>query len=500
MANNVVIDECLSERNDHLFIEECDAVNLVEKYGSPLFVVSEDQLRRNVRRYKNAFAKWWTDGPVDVLPALKANWTYATRRILTEEGAGADIYSEGELFAALKTGVNRELISVNGGGKNEAFLKKCVDAGVRITVEDVDEPAIIQKVASELGKTAKIRFRVKPNFPNLWKRTDFSQEWASIDIGIQVYKSGIPAQYLPELGKEVLKMKNVELVGLHFHGGRHSSSLWFWDGMMKKYAELVCDLCEAWGGYKLKEIDIGGGYASPRDPHNKMGLSYDVVLTWLTWPLQLMMNALPASVRYKFMAAMIENAMVKRASRKKAPTIEEYGETSVKALKNVFAKRGFDTTGVRLQMEPGRGMYGDTGVHLARVKKVKHQTEPIKHNWILTDTTYFFLSCGVFEYNLHDFRIANKTNAKPTQVADVVGHSCGEDRILPFVRVPDLESGDVIAFLDTGAYQEASASNFNALPRPATVLVAGNTHEIIKRAETIEDIFDRDSIPDRLDY
>jgi diaminopimelate decarboxylase len=500
MTNKIAIDDCLTERDGHLFIEECDAVKIVEQYGSPIFVVSEDQLRRNVRRYRDAFAKWWTEGPVNVLPAVKANWTYATRRILNEEGAGADVYSEGELMAALKTGVDRELISVNGGGKEEAFLKKCVDEGVRITVEDIDEPAIIQKVAAELGKTAKIRFRVKPNFPNLWRKTDFGHEFASIDIGLQVYKAGIPAQYLPDLGREVLKMENVELVGLHFHGGRHSSSLWYWDGMMEKYAGLVCDLCEAWGGYKLKELDIGGGYASPRDPHNKLHLSFDTILTWLTWPLVLMMNGLPASVRYKFMAFIIENAMAKKASHKKAPTIEEYAETSVKALKRVFNKRGLDMNGVQLQMEPGRGMYGDTGVHLARVKKVKRQTAPIKHNWILTDTTYFFLSGGVLEYNLHDFRVANKTSAKAVQLADVVGQSCYEDRILPFVRVPELKAGDIIAFLDTGAYQEVSASNFNALPRPASVLVTGDRHEIIKRAETIDEIFKRDTIPAHLDY
>jgi len=500
MIDKTVIDECLSERDGHLYIDECDTVDLVERYGSPIFVISEEQLRRNVTRYREAFAGWWTEGPVNVLPAIKANWTYATRRILSQEGAGADIYSEGELMAALKTGVKRELISVNGGGKSEAFLKKCVAEDVRITVEDIDEPAIIQKVAAELGKTAKIRFRVKPNFPNLWKRTDFTQEFASIDLGIQVYKSGIPAQYLPELGREVIKMNNIELVGLHFHGGRHSSSLWFWDGMMKQYAGLVCDLCEAWGGYKLKELDIGGGYAAPRDPHNKMGLSFDVIFTWLTWPFQLMMNALPAGTRYKIMALLIEKAMVKKANQKKAPTIEAYAETSVKALKKVFRKRGLDTKGMQLQMEPGRGLYGDAGIHLARVKKVKHQTEPIKHNWILTDTTYFFLSGGVLEYNLHDFRVANKTKATASQVADVVGHSCYEDRILPFVKVPDMEAGDIIAFLDTGAYQEVSASNFNALPRPATILITGDRHEIIKQAETIEDVFKRDVVPNHLGY
>lgn len=495
MLSIVKIDDCLSEKDGHLFIEECDVTELVKKYGSPIYVISEDQLRRNVRRYKKAFSKWWTDGPVDVLPALKANWILATRKILNEEGAGADIYSEGELYAALKTGVNPDWISINGGGKDEAYLKKCVEAGVRITVEDIDEPDLIEKVATELKKTAKIRFRVKPNFPNLWKRTDFAQEFTSIDLGIQVYKSGIPAQYLEELGKKVLKMKYVKLSGLHFHGGRHHASLWFWHGMMKQYANLIADLCEAWNGYKLEEIDIGGGFAASRDPHNKMKMNMEIVLTWLTWPLQLLMNILPATIRYKISSLFVQAGMVKKPNTKLAPTTEQYAETVVKTLKEEFQKRNFDTTGIRLQMEPGRALYGDSGIHLARVKKVKRQTKPMKLTWILTDTTYFFLNGGVLEYNLHDFRIANKVLEKPVEVADIVGHSCFADRILPFVRVPHVVPGDIVAFLDTGAYQEGTASNFNALPRPATVLVSGDKSAIIKRAETIEDVFSKDVEP-----
>jgi len=99
-------------------------------------------------------------------------------------------------------------------------------------VEDLDEPELIDRVAGRLGKKAKIRFRVKPNFPTLQKPTDFAQEKVPIDIGIQVYKSGIPAQYLADLGKKALRMTNLELVGLHFHGGRHHPGIWFWQELM----------------------------------------------------------------------------------------------------------------------------------------------------------------------------------------------------------------------------------------------------------------------------
>ena len=491
------IDEILSSQNGHLHIEECDTTRLIEQFGSPLFVMSEQQLRGNFRRFKSAFSKHWPNGQVDVLPANKANWNTAVRTILSEEGAGADIYSEGELYSALNCDTNPELISVNGGGKSDAVLRQCIKAGVRITVEDLDEPERINKIAKSLNKSAQIRFRVKPDFPNLWKRTDFSLESASIDLGIQVYKSGIPAQYLEELGKQVLQMENVEMTGIHFHGGRHSNSLWYWKGMMKRYAQLVLHLCKAWGGYQPKELDIGGGFATERDPHSKLGERENAIMTFFTYPFELAMYGLGSSGRYKALSSMIEKMLCKMPGKQRAPSLEDYAEAAVCSFRDTLINGGMNLENIRLQIEPGRSFYSNAGIHLTSVKKFKQQTRPMRMNWVLTDTTYFFLSGGVYEYNFHEFRVANKMEAPAKHVADIVGQSCYADRISPLVKVPDLEEGDVIAFLDMGAYQEVSASNFNALPRPAMLLVNGDAAEIIKRAESIEEVFARDVVPDR---
>jgi diaminopimelate decarboxylase len=497
-ASSYPEDECLSNRGERLFIEECDTVELLETYGSPLFVMSEHQLRSNFRRYKNAFGQHWPDGPLDVLPANKANWNTAVLSVLSQEGAGVDTYSEGELFSALKCNVNPERISVNGGGKSDVMLHSCIEAGVRITVEDIDEPERINRIAASLNKVAKIRFRVKPDFPNLWKKDNFLAESVSIDMCLQLYKSGIPAQYLEALGHQVFKMDHVELVGLHFHCGRHHNSLWFWRGVMRRYAKLVVHLCKAWGGYKPQELDIGGGFPSPRDPHSKSGIREDTLLTWFIYPLELMLYGLSVSGRYSAWSTLIEKALVKVPGQMRPHSIEDYAEAAVTSFRDSLLEGGMDLSGVRLQIEPGRGFYGNTGIHLTKVKKFKQQSLPVKMNWVLTDTTYFFLTGGVYEHSLHEFRVANKVNHPPKHVADVVGHSCYADRILPLVRVPDIEEGDVIALLETGAYQEVSASNFNALPRPAVVLVNGDQADVIKVAETIDDVYARDRIPERL--
>ena len=151
-----------------------------------------------------------------------------------------------------------------------------------------------------------------------------------------------------------------------------------------------------------------------------------------------------------------------------------------------------------MQLEPGRSVHGNAGIHLSRVCSMKKITNPIRWKIVAVDTTEFWFTGGRYEHHLHDYVFANKTGAPMTAKADIVGRSCYGDRLLPVVPVPDVEVGDILALLDTGAYQEVSNSNFNAMPRPATVLVRGNEAWLIRRRETEKDIFRRDSVPPHL--
>lgn len=485
--------DTLSERENRLFVEDRAASDLVEEFGSPLFVFSEAQLRANLRRFLAAFSAAWPEGPVDVLPAFKANTLLELRRIASEEGAGADIYSPEELDGVLRTGVDPDRVSVNGGGKSREHLHHCVAAGVRITVEDVDEIDLIQQVAAELGTVAKVRLRMKPAYPALWRPTDFSQLTVPIDLGIQVYKSGIPREYLVEMGRRIFAMPNVELVGLHVHVGRHHPSLWFWRGQMTAVAHQVAELSRAWGGWRPAELDIGGGMPSPRDPHNEEMSRSEFLLTAAGYPLMVGLRGLGTRAYHAVMSRVVP-MLEGHTARKQPPSIEQLAATITSTLRTRLLVEGVDTNGIRLQVEPGRSMYGDTGIHLTRVKKVKRQHEPIPYAWVLTDTTYFFLAGGVFEHNRHPFLVADDVHGDPTLTADIVGHSCFADQIVLGARLPEVRPGDVIALLETGAYQESSASNFNALPRPASVLVSGDKARVIKRAETIEDVYGRDVV------
>ncbi|MGB5695027.1 MAG: hypothetical protein WBM46_05205 [Polyangiales bacterium] len=492
------IDDCLSNRDGVLFVDDLAATDLVERFGSPLFVFSENQVRRNVRRFRDAFERGWTAGPVKVMPAAKANWIFAIQRILADEGCGADIYSAGELDVALRACVDPRFISVNGVPKDKDHIRRTIDVGARLTIDSLRDVDFLEELAPTLRKTACVRLRIRPAISEFVKKSDFSPDgMAPTDLVALVYKGGLSVDEVIEAGKRVMKLSNVQVVGFHAHHGRHHRSTRYWEAQMHAYARDLGQVCEALGDYRPQEISIGGGFAIPRDPHNAATNYADPFLLGSLHVLSLGLQYLGAKVRYRVIdkcLALIEghpNAIA-------APSIEDYATATTAALLDALPRHGIDPAGIMLQLEPGRAIHGNAGVHLSTVQAIKKMRSPIKWNLVTIDTSEFWMTGGRFEHHLHDFCLANRLDAPSTMKADVVGRSCYGDRLLGAVRLPETEIGDLLAFLDTGAYQEVSASNFNAMPRPAAVLVTGDRAAVIRRAENLDDVFRRDELPEHL--
>ncbi len=452
------IDDCLSVQDDHLWIEGCDTVDLAERFGTPLYVVSENQLRRNARRLVRAFSSHWP-GPVRILPSIKANSVLALRRILSDEGLGCDTFGPSELWAALSCGTVPQAISVNGTGKSAQLVQDAVAAGCRLTLDSPRELDLAIAAARRLGRQAQLRVRVRPDLSDLdHVASDFSVEGASINEVARRYKAGIPMNELLPLGEKALRADEVELVGVHAHFARHTRSLDTWSAMMRALAQVLITLSQAWGGWQPREVDVGGGIPTGRDPTGR--------------------------------------AIARLASdRGPAPPVERYAEVIGSTLSTSLGTNGFDPSKMTLEIEPGRACYADTGVHLSRVVNLKTESEPTPLAFVELDTTEMFLIDVNLEHNRWRHVVASRASQLPTAVADLVGMSCGFDTIVPDASLPAVEPGDVVAFLDTGAYQEVCASNFNALPRPATVLVRDGTAAVVRRAETMEDVFCRDIDP-----
>ena len=111
---------------------------------------------------------------------------------------------------------------------------------------------------------------------------------------------------------------------------------------------------------------------------------------------------------------------------------------------------------------------------------MKRETEPRPWTWVETDTSEVFVLDVLIEHNRWRVVAADRMDDPAVDPVDVVGRSCGFDLIVPDAGLPAMRDGDLVAFLDTGAYQDASATNFNAMPRPPTVLVDGDRVELVE--------------------
>jgi diaminopimelate decarboxylase len=449
------IDDCLSVRHGHLYIEDCDTVELAARFGTPVYAVSENQLRHNARQLTEAFVSRWP-GPVRLLPSIKANNVLALRHILTSEGLGCDTFGLAELRAALATGVPPEAISVNGGGKSAQLIDEAVAAGCRITLDSRRELELVIEAAERKGRRALVRARVRPDLRGLGEMaTDFSPDGVSIAEASRRYKAGIPFEELVPLGRRALRADGVEFVGLHAHFSRHTRELDAWAEMMRSFGRLTGELSAYWDGWQPAEIDIGGGLATRRDPTGQA---------------------------------------ISRVAEQggPVPSFDDYAETIVTALSQSLELHSMDAASITLEVEPGRACYADAGIHLSRVTNVKSEAEPERLCFVELDTTEMFLLDLHLEHNRWRVLPAGQMTRPTPLLADVVGISCGFDTIVADVELPELVPGEVVAFLDTGAYQEACSNNFNALPRPATVLVRGGEASVVRRAETVDDVFRRD--------
>ncbi len=449
-----------SVRGGRLFVEEAACADLAARFGTPLYVMSEARLRANVRRLSAALAAGWPLGETRLLPSIKANPTLATRAVLSDEGAGCDTFGATEFEAAIRAGVPPALISVNGASKSAELISRAVAAGARITLDSARELELADAAARAAGTTARVRIRLRPRLTGLDVPSQLAHDGSTIVAVFQAYKAGVPIDDAAALGRAALASPAVELVGVHVHFARQTADRDLWRAQVESFADLLSELSAAWDGWLPAEIDLGGGWPSSLDPVGRRD---------------------PAD-----------------RDRPLPEDAEAFASTVASALAHALAGRDLARPDTLLEAEPGRAVYADAGLHLATVTNVKRQTDPDPRCWVETDTSEIFLIDTTMESSYFPVVAVERADAAAVEIADVTGISCNFDLIAPAAPLPALAAGDVLAFLETGAYQEASAANFNGLPRPATVLVSGSHAEVVKRAETVEDVLARDSIPARL--
>ncbi|UUX93850.1 diaminopimelate decarboxylase [Methanoplanus endosymbiosus] len=413
----------LTIKDGHLMIGSHDCNALAESYGTPLYVTDEQRIRDNFTRYNSALKKHYNN--VQMLYAAKANGNMAVLKTFADMGAGADVFSSGELHLALLAGMDPEKLLFNGSSKTKEDLELAVEKGVKVSIDSFDELDQLSEVAKAKGKEVEVSFRINPaiDVPTHPK----------IATGLATSKFGIPAEQILDAYRSALDAENVTPVGMHCHiGSQILDVIPFAKAaeIMVKIAGQLTDI-----GVKLKFIDIGGG----------LGIPY-------------------------------------RHDTDNAPTPEEYADAVMPVFLEGIAKIGIKP---ELWVEPGRNLMGDTTILLTGVNSVKTAHK----KFVNVDAGFNLLLRPAMYDSYHEVVVANKADQEPELEYTVTGPICESGDIIAADRpLPHVDRGDLIAVLDCGAYGYSMASQYNCRPRCPEIMVSSDRSAYMRRGETVIDI------------
>ena len=233
-------------KNETLFCEELPIPEIAEKIGTPFYLYSKNTLLRHYRKLDESLAG------IDhiICYAIKANPTLGICKLFADAGSGADVVSGGELKRALQVGIPPEKIVFNGNGKTAEELRAGLDAGILMfNVDSESELLILDKIAGEMGRKARISLRVNPDID--------PQTHPYISTGLKKNKFGVSIDNALELYKEAAMMPNTEVIGIHKHIGSQITKLSPFVDSMERILALRDDLDRS--GIDIKYIDMGGG-------------------------------------------------------------------------------------------------------------------------------------------------------------------------------------------------------------------------------------------------
>ncbi len=413
----------LSVRNGHLHMGDHDLAILAEQFGTPLYVTSEERIRENYRGFHTALSDYYPK--IQILYAAKANGNATILTILASEGAGADVFSSGELALALQAGMKPEHLLFNGSSKSPADLARAVESGIRVSVDSLDELHQLNAAAAAAGRRVEIAFRVNPALQ--------VPTHPKIATGLASSKFGIPHASIPAAYGEALACEHIDPVGIHCHIGSQILAVEPFTRAAEVMMEIAVRLVD--DGVDLQFVDLGGG----------LGIPY-------------------------------------QRETDAAPTYEEYAA----GVMPVFLQ-GIVDAGIRpeLWVEPGRSLVADSTVLLARVNSVKKSSRQFAN----VDAGFNLLVRPVMYDAYHEVVAVNKADQPVAETYTIAGPICESGDLMAIERMlPPLKAGDVIALLDAGAYGFAMASQYNARPRCAEVLLNRDRAACMRRGEGIDDI------------
>ena len=407
---------------------------LAKKYGTPLYVFDELSLRTACKTYISSLKKHY---PGDSLPlfASKANSSLAICAVIASEGFGLDAVSEGELLTALKGGVQGEKIVFHGNNKSHNELNFAYENKVTIVLDNYHDIELLKNIASD-KKPAKLMLRITPGIEC------HTHEY--IRTGHLDSKFGFDPDDLKSVLEELKTYKWAKLTGLHAHIGSQIFELQphvDLAGVMADTLKMAQEI-----GHQIADLNLGGG----------LGIKY--------------------------------------VQDDNPPSIEKWIEVISNAVVKACSERNLDLP--RLMCEPGRSLVANSGLTIYKIGAKK--VVPGIRTYLSVDGGMSDNPRPITYQSLYSACLVDKPLNTNFEKVTIAGKHCESgDVLLKDFFLPTCESGDFLAVFGTGAYNYSMSSNYNRIPRPATIMVGEGLVELTQRRELPEDLLQLDVLPDR---
>jgi diaminopimelate decarboxylase len=416
-------------KDNILHCEETPVQEIIEEFGTPLYLYSKNQLLENFRSIDGAFAG--TDHTTCY--ALKANSNLELLKILQKEGAGADAVSAGEINFALRAGFHPSKITFAGVGKQDAEIAFALKHDIfSFNVESIEELAVINEIAGKMNTKARIALRINPDID--------AATHPYISTGLKTNKFGIDISVAVETFKYAASLPNLQVDGIHTHIGSQILKLDPFKQTAQKVVDMVKELRSL--GINIQHIDFGGGY----------GVTYKNAIKHPLLPVE------------------------ESTSADETPGNNAFITSVLPILKQAECK---------IVIEPGRSIVANTGM---LITKVLYRKDNGVKKFVIVDAGMNDLIRPSLYQAYHQIVPLTLKDGEREQV-DIVGPVCesgdffARERTMPFVK-----RGDHLAILTAGAYGFSVSSHYNARPSVAEVLVNGDKVRVIREREKIEEL------------
>lgn len=418
----------------NLTINGADTTVLAEKYGTPLYVMDEDMIRKHCRTFRKSIETYY-DGQGMACFASKAFSCKEIYRVMQQENMGIDVVSSGEMYTAFKAGFDMSKAVFHGNNKSSEEIDMALEMKVgRIVADNIFELETLDKKAKEKGVKISVLLRIKPGVD--------AHTHSFISTGQIDSKFGFALETGEAFDavKKTLECPNLEFRGLHCHIG---SSILDTQGfvaaaeIMMKFIKQIKDEL----GFEVSELNLGGGF----------GIRY--VESDDPLPYNEFMNAV-------------------------AKVVNSY-------CKENDVKRPF------ILIEPGRSIVGPAGITLYTVGGRK--TIPDIRTYVSVDGGMCDNPRYILYQAEYDAVVANKASEPKTEKVTIAGRCCETgDMIGENMPLQHCEPGDIIAVCATGAYNYSMSSNYNRICKPAVVFVNSDSDRLVVKRETLDDIISND--------